>query len=121
MIKKVLLAAMLAASFGGIATSVTAATVIVRVAPPPLRAEVAPPPRHGYVWVSGHWEWRNRQHQWVRGTWIRERRGYMYNQPTWVERDGRWTMNRGGWTRGDRDRDGVPNRLDRAPNNPNRN
>ena len=31
MIKKVLLAAMLAASFGGIATSVTAATVIVRV------------------------------------------------------------------------------------------
>jgi|GEM_PF-6642971 len=46
MIKKVLLAAMLAASFGGIATSVTAATVIVRVAPPTApsrgRAPAAP-------------------------------------------------------------------------------
>ena len=36
------------------------------------------------------------------------------------DRDGRWNMNRGGWRRGDRDGDGVPNRLDNAPNNPNR-
>ena len=84
MIKKIVLAAMVAASLGGIATSVTAANVIVQVAPPALRAEVMPPPRRGYVWVAGHWEWRNRHHQWVAGTWIRERRGYMYNQPAWV-------------------------------------
>ena len=121
MIKKIVLAAMVAASFGGVATSVTAANVVVQVAPPALRAEVMPPPRRGYVWVAGHWEWRNRHHQWVKGTWIRERRGYMYNQPAWVERDGRWNMNRGGWRRGDRDGDGVPNRQDSAPNNPNRN
>lgn len=121
MIRKIVLTALLAASLAGIGTSVTAQNIIVRVAPPANREEVTPPPRQGYVWASGHWEWRNRQHQWVRGTWIRERRGYMYNQPTWVERDGRWNMNRGGWKRGDRDRDGVPNRLDSAPNNPNRN
>lgn len=121
MIKKIVLVAMVAASLGGVATSVTAANVVVQVAPPAPRHEVMPPHRRGYVWVAGHWEWRNHRHQWVNGTWIRERRGYMYNQPTWVERDGRWNMNRGGWRRGDRDGDGVPNRQDSAPNNPNRN
>ena len=29
-------------------------------------------------------------------------------------------MERGGWKRGDRDGDGVPNRQDKAPDNPNR-
>jgi hypothetical protein len=120
MMKKMVLAAVVAASLGGMATSVTAANVVVQVAPPALRAEVMPAPRRGYVWVAGHWDWRNRRHQWVPGTWIRERRGYMYNQPAWVERDGRWNMNRGGWRRGDRDGDGVPNRMDNAPGNPNR-
>ena len=119
MMRKIILAAMVAASFGSIATSATAA-MVVRVAPPPSRAEVTPPPRPGYVWVAGHWEWRNNHHQWVKGSWLRERRGYRYNQPTWVERDGRWTMERGSWRRGDRDGDGVPNRQDRAPDNPNR-
>jgi hypothetical protein len=56
----------------------------------------------------------------MRGSWMRERRGYRYNQPIWVERNGRWFMERGHWRRGDRDGDGVPNRQDRAPNNPNR-
>jgi hypothetical protein len=121
MIRKILVAALLAASFGSIATS-AGAEIIVRVAPPQPRMEVAPQPRRGYVWVAGHWEWKNRQHkhQWVAGTWVRERRGHHYNQPTWVERDGGWSMERGGWQRGDADRDGVPNNQDRSPNNPNR-
>jgi hypothetical protein len=29
-------------------------------------------------------------------------------------------MERGGWRRGDRDGDGIPNREDAHPNNPNR-
>ena len=119
MIRKMVLAAMVAASFGNIATPATAA-VVVQVAPPPPREEAAPTPRRGHVWVAGHWEWRGHHHQWVRGTWIRERRGYQYIQPTWAERDGRWYMERGSWRRGDRDGDGVPNRQDRAPDNPRR-
>ena len=33
---------------------------------------------------------------------------------------GGWYMERGHWDRGDRDHDGVPNRIDRRPDNPRR-
>jgi len=117
--KKLLIAALLAGSFGSIAIP-AGAQIIVDHAPPPPRDERVPPPRHGYVWAPGHWEWRHGNHVWVRGTWLRERRGYVYHAPNWVERDGHWVMERGGWRRHDRDGDGVPNRLDDHPNNPNR-
>ena len=120
MIRELVLAAMIATSFAALAPPAASATV-VRIAPPPERDEVVPEPRNGYVWVAGHWDWRNRRHEWVRGAWLRERQGYAYQQPAWVERDGRWAMERGRWNRRDRDGDGVPNRADRAPDNPNRN
>ena len=120
MIRKVILTVILAASVGYIVTPAIAATY-TQVAPPALRSEAIPAPRHGRVWVAGHWGWRNQRHQWVKGTWIRERRGYQYNQPAWIEREGRWQMQAGNWRRQDQDGDGVPNRQDRAPNNPHRN
>ncbi len=119
MLRRILIATMLGTSFGSFSVP-AAAEIIVRVAPPAPRAETPPAPRRGYVWNAGHWEWKNRHHQWVAGHWVRERRGYHYVQPNWVERDGRWHMERGNWRRGDRDGDGVPNRQDRAPTNPNR-
>lgn len=93
------------------------AQIYVQAAPPPPRVEVVPPPRRGMVWSPGHWEWRNNRHVWVKGVWLRERPGYRYREPQWVDSGGRWEMRRGGW---DRDGDGVPNRHDRRPNNPNR-
>ena len=100
-------------------------------APPPPRAERVPPPRRGYVWAPGHWEPRGKRHVWVQGSYVRARPGYAYRAPEWRDNGGRWEMRRGGW---DRDRDGVPNRMDRdrdndgvrnrddrRPNNPNRN
>ena len=119
MIRKIMLAAMLAGTLGSVAVPASA-VIYVRTAPPEPRVEVVPQPRRGYVWNQGHWEWKNRHHVWVAGNWVRERRGYRYNQPAWAERDGRWYMTRGSWARGDRDGDGVPNSRDRAPNNPNR-
>ena len=119
MINKTLVAASIAImSLGTLATVPAQAQVYVQVAPPPPRAEVVPPPRQGYAWAPGHWEWRGNRHVWVRGNWMRERAGYRYRAPVWEERGGRWVMNRGGW---DRDGDGVPNRMDRRPNNPYRN
>ncbi|MDI3383958.1 YXWGXW repeat-containing protein [Xenophilus aerolatus] len=86
--------------------------------PPPPRVERVPPPRRGYVWAPGHWEWRRGGHVWVPGVWVRARPGYAYRPPEWRDNNGRWEYNRGRW---DRDRDGVPDRVDRRPNNPYRN
>lgn len=97
----------------------TEVDVFVNVPPPPLRHEIVPAPRVGYVWVPGYWDWRHHRHHWVGGYWVRERPGYYYAPTRWVERDGRWYYSRGAWARHhDRDGDGVPNRWDRAPNNP---
>jgi hypothetical protein len=51
------------------------------------------------VWISGHWE--------------RVRSGHYYQHPEWRHGNDGWHLNRGGWQRGDRDHDGVPNRVDR--------
>jgi hypothetical protein len=116
--KKLLIAALIAGSFAGIAPA--GAQIIVDRAPPPPRAEHVPPPRHGYVWAPGYWAWNHGRHVWVGGHWERERRGFVYRAPAWNQRDGHWVMDRGGWGHGDRDGDGVPNRVDNHPNNPNR-
>jgi hypothetical protein len=120
MMKKLLIASLLAGSFGAVSLPALAEVVVVRQAPPALREERRPAARHGYAWAPGHWIWRNNHYVWNKGMYVRERRGYHYNAPAWQERDGRWEMQRGGWARGDRDHDGVPNGADRAPNNPNR-
>lgn len=89
--------------------------ISVNIAPPPLRYEVVPVARRGYVWVPGYWDWRGRRHVWVGGVWARERRGYVYQPHRWEQRGDGWYINRGRW---DRDGDGIPNRRDRHPNNP---
>lgn len=133
MIKKLIIAAMVAGSLGSMAVSASAREVIIRVAPPELRVESVPAARHGYHWAPGYWNWSGQRHVWVRGTWMRERPGYYYRQPSWQQRDGNWHIQRGNWARGDKDHDGVPNRIDRdrdgdgvpnrldnRPDNPNR-
>jgi WXXGXW repeat (2 copies) len=112
--------AILVAACATLSTAPVAAQVVVRIGPPPPRVEVVPAARPGYLWTPGYWNWRGNRHVWVNGNWVRERRGYVYRQPAWVEDNGRWRFNRGNWARGDRDRDGVPNRLDRHPDNPRR-
>jgi hypothetical protein len=127
MFKKILLASLVAASFASVPLTSVARererVIVIREAPPAPRQEAVPAARRGHIWVQGHYEYRRNGYQWVRGHWLRERRGYTYNEPRWVERDGRWVLVQGRWARGmrDRDGDGVPNRLDARPNNPNRN
>jgi hypothetical protein len=73
--------------------------IYANVAPPPLRAEIVPAPRRGYVWVPGYWGWSHHRHHWNRGHWARERRGYHYVPSRW-DRDGdRWRYYGGRWER----------------------
>ena len=121
-----------AATLGGIALpSISAVELYVDVAPPPPRVEVVPAPRAGFVWAPGFWAWREGRHVWMRGHWERERHGMYWHPGHWVEREGRWYFESPRWHTerfsygygrgyawGDRDRDGVPNIYDRAPDNP---
>lgn len=113
-------------------------SVMISNAPPAPLYERAPPPRHGQVWAPGYWEWRGQRHAWVPGHYVRARPGYVYAPPMWQQRQGRWVMHEPRWERQpprgphgprgqarghakqDRDRDGVPNRHDRRPNDPRR-
>jgi hypothetical protein len=88
-------------------------SIYFRSAPPPSRYERVPPPRRGYVWINGYWDVKRNRHAWNEGHWERARPGYYYAQPTWAQRNHRWELQRGEWRRGDRDRDGIPNRYDR--------
>ena len=126
MLKKVILAVAAASSFG----VAMAETIIIREAPPPMREERMPEHhRHGMEWAPGHWAWRHGQYVWMEGHWMRERRGHHWVAERWERRGDRWVMMPGHWERGhemggpglrDRDHDGVPNRFDEFPNNPNR-
>jgi hypothetical protein len=115
---RIFAAALVAASAWVAGPTATAATIVVREAPPALRVETVPAPRPGYQWVNGHWDWRGNHWVWVGGTFLRERPGYVYSAPVWVERDGRWERREARWARHDDDRDGIPNGADRHPENP---
>ncbi|MEO8103047.1 MAG: YXWGXW repeat-containing protein [Betaproteobacteria bacterium] len=136
--RKLLMIAIATSTLGAVASSAQAAVdVFINVPPPPVRYEVAPAPRAGYVWAPGYWDWRGNRHIWVKGHWERERVGYYFHPPRWIERDGRWLIERSRWDRDrpygdldrdgtpnyrdrDRDGDGIPNRVDRNPDNPRR-
>jgi hypothetical protein len=95
--------------------------IVVQKAPPALRREAVPAARRGYEWIPGYWNWSGRRYTWVKGHYEKVRRGYVYARPEWRQGDNGWTLQRGGWRTGDRDGDGVRNRDDARPNNPNRN
>ena len=114
--KKVLVSALLAAGALGAVATPSVAQIYLQIGPPAVQYEAVPAPRDGYVWSNGHWGYDGRQHVWSEGNWQPSRPGYVYSQPRWVEDNGRWNYQYSRW---DRDGDGVPNRQDRAPNNPN--
>lgn len=118
MLKKMLLATAMAASLGGVmAPALSSDVIVVEKAPPPVREEVIPAPRAGYIWSRGYWDWRGNEYVWVPGSWIRERPGFVHHQAEWRERDGKWEMVRETWIRDDN----APRRADRDPDSPNRN
>lgn len=115
--RKLIIGSLVAAAFAAVpAAARSEVGFYVNVAPPVAPVEVVPAPRAGLVWVPGYWDWRGHRHHWVGGHWIRARPGYYYEPARWVHRGGRYYYSAAAWR--DADRDGVPNRYDRAPHNP---
>jgi len=110
--------------------------VVVQGPPPAPIYEAAPAPRTGYIWAPGHYVWNNGRYEWRGGEWMASRPGYGWQSAHWEQRgDGSWYLVGGTWVRsdnyaryddgrrgpyGDRDRDGVINRDDRYPRDPDR-
>src|SRR5258708_31077775 len=66
--KAILLGLCMAASAVTVPTIASAGVAIdIDIAPPPLRIETVPPPRGGYVWAPGYWEYQGREHVWIAG------------------------------------------------------
>lgn len=117
--RKLILGSLFAATLGALSLPAAARSSVdfyVHFAPPVARVEYVPVARPGYVWVPGYWDWRHSRHHWVRGHWVRHRHGYHYEPARWVHHHGRYYYRGAGWR--DADRDGVPNRYDRAPHDP---
>lgn len=108
--KKIILATLVALTAAPALMPAAQAQVSVNInigAPPPPRQEVLPPPRHGFVWIPGFWDWDGRRHFWREGHWERERPGYVYAPPVWRQGPRGWELDRGGW------RGGPPPREER--------
>ncbi|WP_031363366.1 YXWGXW repeat-containing protein [Caballeronia sordidicola] len=74
-----------------------AQTIII--APPPMRTEVVPVARPGYVWDGGHWRWAGRGYEWVPGHWRPVRIGAHWVPGHWVQRGPNWRWIEGHWAR----------------------
>jgi hypothetical protein len=101
--KKILCVAAVMLTFSSAAFLPTQAMAQVSInillgdAPPPVRYEVVPPPRNGYLWAPGYWNWNGNQHVWSTGHWERNRVDHRYDQPQWRQESDGWRLDRGGW------------------------
>lgn len=74
--------------------------------PPAPYHELAPPPRDGYIWISGYWNWDGHRHVWVGGHWAHARPGYSYHPARWEHReDNHWRFHEGYWREDHRERE----------------
>ncbi|MGS0894983.1 YXWGXW repeat-containing protein [Burkholderia stagnalis] len=71
--------------------------VVAPNAPPPVRYEVVPAARIGYVWERGHWRWEHGRYVWIGGHWEAERIGMHWVPGHWDQRGPNWFWTRGHW------------------------
>jgi hypothetical protein len=65
--------------------------------PPPAPREERVQPRRGFIWVAGHYDWRDGEYVWVEGSWERERGGKRWRDGRWDNQGGRYVWNPGDW------------------------
>ena len=99
MIRTTLIASTFAAVLMTAAPAGAETFVTLNVGPPAPVYEVVPPPRHGYVWAPGYWDYQHHKHYWRKGHWEHERHGHHWVDGRWAENNGRWELKRGHWER----------------------
>jgi hypothetical protein len=80
------------------------------------RPHMAPPPpreehwnqRPGFVWVAGHYEWRNNAYAWIPGHEERVRANQHWNPGHWDNQNGAWVWTEGSWIAGAMPPPGAP-------------
>ena len=93
----VLIVATGAAGIPLLASAQVGVTFTVGNQPPPPRYERLPPPRAGFVWAPGFWDWDGRRHVWVEGHWEHVQRYREYRPAQWRQGPRGWELDRGGW------------------------
>jgi hypothetical protein len=86
---------------GGTITSGTASAGthdVSEVAPPPTRIENVPP-RQGFIWAPGHWEWNGHSYAWLSGNYIYEQRYAKWIPDHWEQVGSKWRHIAGRWER----------------------
>jgi WXXGXW repeat (2 copies) len=94
-----LLAIALAGAAATDSAAFAASEIVTDIPPPADRIEHAPPPRDGYVWGAGHWEWNGRAYAWISGSWIVERRAAHWVVSRWEPVGAQWHYVAGHWER----------------------
>ncbi|EXJ00853.1 YXWGXW repeat-containing protein [Burkholderia pseudomallei] len=80
-----------------VAPAMREVVVVAPSAPPPVRYEVVPEPRVGYVWDRGHWRWDHDRYVWIAGHWEVERIGMHWAPGHWSQRGPGWVWVRSHW------------------------
>jgi len=75
------------------------ARIIIRTKPPKARVEVRTvSPGPNYVWISGHWTWKNSSYVWASGHWTpKPSPKAVWVKGHWKKRHGNWIWVPGHW------------------------
>jgi hypothetical protein len=97
-VRKTLLAISLAGSLAAPLAAYARVDIDVDVAPPAAIVETAPP-REGYVYTPGYWQWdaSAHRHNWVKGDYVPARRGEHWVPHEWRNNNGKYHFNEGHW------------------------
>jgi hypothetical protein len=67
--------------------------------PPAPQADPVPPPKSGYIWVYGNWDWQKGVGwKWTAGHWERKKAKKAWKAGYWELRGNRWFWVSGEWT-----------------------
>lgn len=70
---------------------------ISKAPPPPIKVEVAPAPREGFIYEPGHYSWDGQKYNWVDSQFIKQREGHTYTPYVLEQRGEKWRFKAGHW------------------------